>query len=152
MKINSFEKNCISALILQFILIPIMALITYKVYDSFSYLGVVQDSYTVFVFSVIGIVIVNFLVIYGISYLYNKYLKFENVFHIITGLVAIFMCIWFKVYIYVSKLNVCENNSSEDCLDLISKNQLINTALILLIMYYLIFIIMLKMLNKRLKK
>lgn len=138
------------ALCFEFIAVPIMGFVTYSIYDRFFYTSTVHNNLFFASALIFVLVLANIVALYGIAYLFNKVYKMNLITYIVTGLITLFVGIWVEVYFYaVSKTN-CLANSNLDCLGAVKDYNSFTVALIMAVSYYLIYIVLHKMIEKKL--
>lgn len=151
-KLNKKIINLFYAVIYQFIIIPLLGFISYIIYDKIAYLGIIQDNRIWFYILIIFLVAFNVICIYGIAVLYAKVYKANLTYYTIIGMCTIFASLWAKVYFYVLEDINCVEYNNSTCLDTLKNNSIASTVLIMLIAYYLVYIVLYKMLVNSKKK
>lgn len=138
------------ALCFEFVAVPILGYITYGVYYRLFYTSAVQNNLILASTLIFVLALANIAALYGIAYVFNKIYKMNLITYIVTGLITIFVGIWFEVYFYAISKTSCLPNSNLDCLGATKDYSSFTVVIILAIAYYLIYIVMHKMIEKKL--
>lgn len=140
MKKKNKKINILYALVYQVILIPIMAYLTYSIYNKLLLVNFIGDNLIMSVLIIAILIALNIVAIYYIAYALNHIYKFELEYHIVVGLIMIFVTIWFKIYYYSLEQTRCGMDSYSGCLDAMNLNKVFTTVLVFVIIYNLIYI------------
>lgn len=143
--------NILYALILEFVFVPILGFFTYYVYDKVAFLGSVQDSMALFIVIIVLIVLINIILLYGLAYLFNVVYKFDFIYYIVVGLITSATCLWIKVYYFTVERAECLVADSINCLEANHNNHLFTVILVFVIAYYLLYLTVHKMVQKKIE-
>lgn len=139
------------SVIYEFVIIPILGLVTYLLYEKFAYTGAVLDNFFLYFLLILLLVLFNIFAIYAIAYIYNKVYKIDNFYYTLVGGITIGIVLWFKVFWYVMESINCTENYDFNCVPSIQYNKLSTVILVAAIAYFLIYQVLYKMINKKIK-
>lgn len=137
------------SVIYEFVIIPILCLITYLVYEKLAYTGLILDNFFLYFILILLLVLFNILAVYGIAYIYNRVYKINNNYYTLVGVLTIGIVLWFKVFWYVMEGINCNSTFDANCVPSIQYNKLSTTILVASISYFLIYQLLYKMIYKR---
>lgn len=139
------------SVVYEFVIIPILGLITYLLYEKFAYSGIILDNFFLYFILILLLVLFNIFGIYAIAYIYNKVYKIDNNYYTLVGGLTIGIVIWFKVFWYVMEGVNCNTINDVNCVPAIQYNKLSTVILVISISYFLIYQILYKMISKKMK-
>lgn len=138
------------ALCFEFVAVPIMGFVTYSIFDRLFYTSTVHTNLFLASLLIFVLFLINIGALYGIAYVFNKIYKMNLITYIVTGLITIFIGLWFEVYYYAISKTSCLANSNLDCLGATKDYNTFTVVIIMAVAYYLIYIVMHKMIEKKL--
>lgn len=138
------------ALCFQFVAVPLLGFTTYSIFDRLFYTSLIQNNVILASTLICSLFLINIAALYGIAYVFNKVYKMNLITYIVTGLITLFICLWFEVYYYAVSKTSCLANSNLDCLGATSNYNTFTIVIIMAVTYYLLYIIVHKMIEKKL--
>lgn len=139
------------ALLYQFICVPLLAVFSLLMYYRFIVVRFADVGGVATLLVTAILILFNIAAIYGIAYLMEHIFKMPLINYIITGASTIFVLIWVNVYYITSENSSCDDSleSAIRCGELINNSKIAKTALIAAITYYLLYIVIQKIVTKK---
>lgn len=147
---NKKLVDILYALCFELVAVPIMGFLTYSIYDKLFYTSVIQSNVFLATILLFVLVFINIILLYGIAYVFNKIYKMNLITYIITGLITLFVGLWVEVYYYAMSKSSCLVNSNLDCLGATKNYTSFTIVIIMAVAYYLVYIVMHKMVERKL--
>lgn len=138
------------ALGFEFVMVPIMGFVSYRIFDKLFYTNAVHNNLILASLLIFTLFVINIALLYGIAYVFNKIYKMNLITYVITGLITIFVGVWFEVYYYAMVKTSCLTNSNLDCLGATKDYNNFTVVIIMAVAYYLLYIVLHKMIEKKL--
>lgn len=141
------------AILYQFICVPLLTVFSLLLYYRFIVVRFASVGGIATLLVTVVLVLFNIAAIYGIAYLMEKIFKMPLINHIITGASTIFVLVWLNVYYIVSINSSCDEKieSAIRCGEFIANSKIAKTALIACVTYYLLYIVIQKIVVKKIR-
>lgn len=135
-------SNSLWALGYQFIIIPVLAILSYYLVNKF-YLSVNFDSSNiVMIISLLVILMgINCGIIYGIAYFIYHKVDMPIMYHVITGLITNFILIWVTVYFRMKAATSCSGTALGGCASALKNSKLVLFFFVASVCCYAIFLV-----------
>lgn len=140
--------NELWALLYQFICVPLLTLLSLWLYSHFIVVSTASGG-VISIFVTVILVLLNIAAIYGIAYLMENKFKMPLIYHILTGVITIFALVWINVYFVTMTNSSCDGVSAIKCGELINDSKIVMTALIASITYFLLYIVIRRIVIKK---
>ncbi len=147
--------NIFYSLVFQFLCIPALAFLSYLLLYLGNYFLSWNVSFTqriILMILVIGIILLNVALVYGIAYVIKNTFKTPLNYHIIIGLIVLFILLWVNVYFSYIESVKCDELAMTGCVSAIRNNKIAVTVFTVYAAYYLIYILTYKIVLKKEKK
>lgn len=129
------------AMLYQFLCVPLLTIFSLLLYYRFIVVRFADIGGLVTIFVTTILVLFNIAVIYGIVYLMENVFKMPLINHIVTGAITIFVLVWINVYFMKATKLSCDEVSAIKCSELINNSKIAMTALIACVTYFLLYIV-----------
>ncbi len=136
-------------LLYEVILVPLLGIVTYSLYNHFVVEAPWGASQGVMTVTMLLFIALNIGCLYFLATLYVKKLQYPFVYHMIGGLIPIFVSVWGYVYFKTIEKAACDGASLLNCSDAVLDLKNVKLALIAFIAYYFLFVVLLKMIKKQ---
>ena len=140
------------AMLYQFLCVPLLTFFSLLLYYRFIVVRFANVGGLVTILVTVILVLFNIAAIYGIAYLMEHVFKMPLINHIITGALTIFILLWVNVYFMASTKPACDGASAIKCSELINNSKMAMTALIACVTYYLLYIVIQRIVVKKLSR
>lgn len=138
-KVDNFVINLLYASLYQFIIVPILSLMSYKLFENAMY----YYNYPIYeVIILLILLIIDISLVYLICYSNNKLFKMPIEYHGFLGAacIGVFLAIYF--YLNVKEASVCVDVNSNLCTNEILLMRYVLFALIFQLIFYILFILL----------
>lgn len=139
-KKNKKVNNVLYALVYEFVLIPILAYVSYFIYTNFMNFRFMDGNYFLIALLLVGIIVLNLVLLYYIAYALTHIYNFDYEYQIVVGIIVIFIAMWFKVYYFQLESSLCSIESNSMCVEAMGNNKVITSILIFLVAYNMLYI------------
>jgi len=140
-KRESFEKGLVStgyALLYQLIFVPILSIVSYRIFvTALSY----TNDYMLETLLLAFMICFDIIAVYLISYLYNKYIKVDNIYHVVVGFITSFLSLIVMLYLRAAQ-SECVLLSSASCSTSILNYKFATFVFIFVLLFYVLFLLM----------
>lgn len=139
-KKNKKVNNVLYALVYEFVLIPILAYVSYFIYTNFMNFRFMDGNYFLIALLLVIIIVLNLVLLYYIAYALTHIYNFDYEYQIVVGIIVIFIAMWFKVYYFQLESSLCSIESNSMCVEAMGNNKVITSILIFLVAYNMLYI------------
>lgn len=142
------------AILYQFICVPLLTIFSLLLYYRFIVARFASVGGLVTFLVTTVLVLFNIAAIYGIAYLMEHIFKMPLINYIITGASTIFVLLWLNVYFVTTTKSSCNEKlaSALKCGELISNSKIAMTALIACVTYFLLYIVIQRIVSKKMQR